>query len=154
MNIFKRILSYSVFYLIQFSWGLLSNIVGLVLALWMLITGHKPHRCGPYIYFVALELPGSIEGGVFYIANTVNAYTHLHEMGHGLQNMVWGPLMLFVISIPSAIRFWYRTWYWEHKFPTTGKTLPSYDSIWFEGQATTWGIKMWSTHWINAKKNI
>lgn len=151
MKTFNKILSYIVFYLIQFTWGLLHNLVGSVLALWMVVTKHKIRRCGPFFYFLAPELPGSIEGGVFYIANTIGAHSHLHEMGHGLQNMVWGPLMIFVIVIPSAIRFWYREWYWKNKFPITGKALPEYDSIWFEGQATKWGTKVCYKAWLNRK---
>ena len=152
MKTFNKVLSYIVFYLIQFTWGIVYNLVGLVLATWMLITGHKPYRCGPYIYFLAPELPGSIDGGVFYIAGSTSANTNLHEMGHGLQNMVWGPLMVFVIVIPSTVRFWYREWYWENRFPITGKALPLYDSIWFEGQATRWGTKVMSVAWLNRKQ--
>ena len=151
MNTFTRVLSYIVFYLIQFTWGLLHNLVGIVLAIWMLVTKHKPYRCGPYIYFKAPELSGSIDGGIFYVAASSGASTNLHEMGHGLQNLCWGPLMVFVICIPSAVRFWWREWYWKHKYPVTGKALPPYDAIWFEGQATRWGTKMWSTYWLNRK---
>ena len=152
MKTFNKVLSYIVFYLIQFTWGIIHNLIGLVLAAWMLITQHKPHRCGPYIYFLAPELPGSIDGGVFYIAGSTSAHINLHEMGHGLQNMIWGPLMLFVIVIPSFTRFWYREWYWKNKYPITGKALPEYDAIWFEGQATRWGTKVMSVAWLNRKK--
>lgn len=44
--------------------------------------------------------------------------------------------MLFVITIPSAIRYWYR----ELKYHRKGLVPPTmYDDIWFEGQATRWG---------------
>ena len=152
MRIFTRILSYIVFYLIQFTWGILQNLIGVVLAIWMLITGHKPHMCDPYIYFLEPNLSGSINGGVFIVTCTTFASTNLHEMGHGLQNLCWGPLMVFVISIPSFVRFWYREWYWKYKFPITGKALPDYDAIWFEGQATKWGTKVMSVAWLNRKK--
>lgn len=152
MKNFTKILSYIVFYLIQFTWGIIHNLIGLVLAVWMLVTGHKPYRCGPYIYFIEPNLPGCIDGGIVFVTSTTNATTNLHEMGHGLQNLIWGPLMLFVIVIPSATRFWYREWYWKNKYPITGKALPDYDAIWFEGQATRWGTKMWSNHWLNRKK--
>lgn len=153
MKTFNKILSYIVFYLIQFTWGLLHNIVGLVLAIWMLVTGHKPHRCGPYFYFVDENLPGSIDGGIVFITSSpANASVNLHEMGHGLQNMCWGPLMLFVVCIPSCVRFWLREWYWKYKYPITGKALPDYDAIWFEGQATKWGTKVMSVAWTNRKR--
>ena len=69
-------------------------------------------------------------------------------MGHGIQNLYWGPLMIFVIVIPSVTRFWYREWYWKYRYPKTGKALPPYDSIWFEGQATKLGAKYWTSYWI------
>lgn len=56
-----------------------------------------------------------------------------HEAGHGLQNIIFGPFQIILVSIPSAIRFWYR----ELKYYRKGKTPPTdYDSVWFEGMAT------------------
>ena len=148
METIKKILSYFIFYLIQFTWGILHNIIGIVLAIWMLITGHKPHLCGPYIYFVNEKFAGCVDGGIFFVTTNQSATsTNLHEMGHGLQNLIWGPLMVFVICIPSCIRFWYRVWYYEKKYPKTGIALEPYDAIWFEGQATRWGAKYWSHIW-------
>lgn len=46
--------------------------------------------------------------------------------------------MPFVISIPSAIRYWYREILSRVDFQKY-KQLPDYDAIWFEGQATRWG---------------
>ena len=60
--------------------------------------------------------------------------TLAHEIGHSIQNSIWGPLFLPVIGIPSAIRYWYR------KTPLYKKKT-DYDAIWFEGQATAWGSK-------------
>jgi hypothetical protein len=58
-----------------------------------------------------------------------------------LQNLIWGPLFPFVIAIPSAIRYWYRElkYYRKGLYPDT-----DYDSIWFEGQATKWGNKVYN----------
>lgn len=70
-----------------------------------------------------------------------------HEYGHSIQVMIWGPLWLFVVAIPSVIRFWYREWYYKHKYFTTRKSLPPYDSIWFEGQATRWGNRAFENEW-------
>ena len=61
-----------------------------------------------------------------------------HEFGHAVQNCYWGILMPFVICIPSAIRYWYRRYMTSvKKIPES--TLPDYDSVWFEGQATRLG---------------
>ena len=58
-----------------------------------------------------------------------------HESGHGIQNLLFGPLMPFVVSIPSAIRYWYREYLMKVK-KIKCWNLPDYDSIWFEGTAT------------------
>jgi hypothetical protein len=65
-----------------------------------------------------------------------------HECGHGLQNIMFGPLFIFIIFIPSCIRYWYRELRYERKgiMPPT-----SYDSIWFEGWATELGKKYVAT---------
>ena len=65
-----------------------------------------------------------------------------HEAGHGIQNIIYGVLFPFIVAIPSFIRYWYREYkvivkkvdYWS---------LPDYDSIWFEGQATRLGDKIY-----------
>ena len=60
--------------------------------------------------------------------------TRNHEHGHAVQNAVYGVLMPFIVCIPSATRYWCR----RTKDPST---LPPYDSVWFERQATEWGSK-------------
>ena len=74
-----------------------------------------------------------------------DARMNSHEAGHGLQNIIWGPLMLFVISIPSFIRFWYREFQMKK-----GKKLKPYDSIWLEAQASNWGWE--HIHMSNLKR--
>lgn len=64
----------------------------------------------------------------------------MHEWGHGIQNIILGPLMPFLVAIPSCIRYWYRELLvrsGEKKYAD----LPDYDSIWFEGWATKLGKK-------------
>ena len=82
---------------------------------------------------------GGLELGCFFLCDeTAPEHTLQHEAGHGLQNCIWGPLMPFVICIPSAIRYWYRTYTYKTN-PDKYWTLPDYDAVWFEGQATKWG---------------
>lgn len=57
-----------------------------------------------------------------------------HEVGHSIQNCFFGPFMLFIVTIPSIVRYWYR------KF-NKNKPLPPYDAIWFESMATKLGNK-------------
>jgi hypothetical protein len=65
-------------------------------------------------------------------------YTKQHEVGHSVQNCFFGPLMPFIVSIPSVIRYWYRRIRREIGKPP--KT--TYDSVWYEGTATTLGNKV------------
>lgn len=84
------------------------------------------------------------EGGIFIFSNTNNIFMDdnllHHEFGHNVpQALVCGPLHIFLSTIPSIIRFWYRE-YQAKK----GKSLNAYDAIWFEKTATEWGTK-----WFN-----
>lgn len=135
MKTFKTI----IFWFLSLTWGLPMTLMGAVVALALLITGHKPKRFHHSIYFEVGENWGGFEaGGFFFTDKTPSLHTKQHESGHGLQNIVLGPLMPFVVSIPSAIRYWYRR-IKQKRNPSV--ILPPYDSIWFEGQATRLGEK-------------
>lgn len=139
----KRFLSYLGFWLISLTWGCIMTTIGLVVAFFLLITGHRPHLMGPNVYFEVGNGWGGFEcGGFFVVAKNSSILTKWHECGHGLQNLIWGPLMPFVVSIPSAIRYWYRKYLIRFK-KVKYYDLPDYDSIWFEGQATKWGTKVY-----------
>lgn len=141
--IFKRIL----FYIISFTWGGVMTGIGLLVLLVTLPFG----KFGIYhgrIYKRIGKNWGGVELGCFFLCDkTAGEHTIEHECGHGLQNCLWGPLMPFVICIPSAIRYWYREFIWRFNREKFNK-LPEYDAIWFEGQATKWGKKYVSTDLI------
>ena len=142
----KKVLSYIVYWVISLTWGSVMTVIGLLTAIVLLVTGHKPHRFGPNIYFVVGDSWGGLELGAFFLVSKYHSIDTLyHEAGHGLQNLIWGPLMPFVISIPSAIRYWYRRYLLDKGV----NNLPDYDSIWFEGQATRWGKKLYSEVEVN-----
>lgn len=127
------------YYLIQFTWGLLMNIVGSLVFLVLIVFGKKkPQKFHNCWYIAVGERWGGLELGTFFLIDEdVNPYTMQHEAGHGLQNLIWGPLYPFVIGIPSAFRYHYRNFKFWVGIPV--KTF--YDEIWFEGQATRWGKK-------------
>lgn len=132
-----KMLSKGLYYLLSFTWGLPLTLVGGLVALFLLIKGRRPSRFGWCLYFeVANDNWGGFNmGPIFLCERNPDWWTKKHEFGHSIQNCFWGPLMIFVITIPSAIRYWFRII--QEKF---GKTnLPPYDSIWFEGQATKLG---------------
>lgn len=195
----KKFLSYFVYWLIQCTWGLPMTLIGAIAALGLLISGHKPKHLGPTVYFEVGESWGGLELGGFFLCDKHSPLeTKYHECGHSLQNMIWGPLMPFVVCIPSAARYWLfnlnspltraiyvsllllagiavstggavvfaliggfktivilfevlRMYFisltiWLNVFQSpqfyNGKR-PDYDAVWFEGQATRWGMKVY-----------
>lgn len=127
------------------------NIFGALCLFAAWITGEKIYRCGPYVYAYSKFCKNcAFEAGMFFILGYGCESSAPHEMGHGIQNMMFGLLMPFIVSIPSAVRFWIR----EYK-SKKGEVLPPYDSVWFEHTATVWGHKyfgtMWNEHLLNRK---
>lgn len=128
----------SIYYLLQFTWGIIMNIFGLIGAGIMLALGHKPIRHGGSLMFVVGENWGGVSLGMFtFVSNAATERTRNHEFGHSLQNAVFGPLFPFIVAIPSFIRC-------QQFNSNIKKGIPNkepYDAIWFEGQATEWGTK-------------
>lgn len=137
--------SRATYYSLQWTWGILMNIIGLFVMLYALI---RKWPITKYRNAVLIETPsetyGGINFGMFLVIGKGQYRSAPHEYGHGMQNLNWGPLMPFVISLPSAIRFWYR----ELKYNRKGLTPPTkYDDIWFEKQATEYGKKAEANTW-------
>ena len=141
---FKKILKTILFWLVSFTWGLPLTLIGTFGALYMLITGHKAYRYGYFIYFVTNTHGCAFEGGPFFFVSgdcRFNEQIKAHEVGHGsIQNWVFGPLTVFVCTIPGVVRFWYRK-YLKRIKGKKESDLPPYESIWFERTATEWGLK-------------
>ena len=139
----KKILFYIIYWLLSLTWGAIMTIIGTIGALALLITKHNPKTLGPNVYFeVGKGWGGMSLGPFFFCGKDSPLSTKYHEAGHGLQNILYGPLMPFIVCIPSAVRYHYRNWLYKHN-PKKYFNLPDYDSIWFEGQATKWGTKMY-----------
>lgn len=129
------------FYLISLTWGLPMTLFGVVCGLVLLVTGHKPKRFHCFIYFEVGENWGGFGAGCFFFCSK-NSPFHLkqHESGHGIQNLIFGVFMPFVVSIPSCVRYWYREWL-VRSGRKKQSALPEYDSVWFEGMASRLGKK-------------
>jgi hypothetical protein len=192
-------LSYTIYWLLQCTWGIIMTLIGGVAALVVMALGYKPRTLGPNVYFVIGHNWGGVNfGPFFFCCEEADAHTLYHEAGHGLQNIMWGPLFPFIIAIPSVVRYWVRlmptrlkkglfnaffllisfvvltglillTGPWLHlHWLTIGLeflrgyfllvslwltlfeipkydccVVPEYDSIWFEGQATKLGTKVY-----------
>lgn len=126
------------YYVLSWTWGIFMTAVGCLVGGFLSFL-HEPcsHKHG--WYFVVGEGWGGVSlGPITIVSREYDQHTLDHEFGHSLQNCVYGPLTIFLVAIPSAVRYWYRKWL-RATFPM--KTLPSYYSIWFEDQASRWGEK-------------
>lgn len=139
------------FWFLSFTWGLPMTLIGCFVALVLILTKHKPKKWLYGYYFEVGKNWGGFEMGPFFVYNNPsNEHGRNHEFGHGIQNCFFGPFTPFVISIPSAIRYWYREYLVKVK-KKKYSDLPDYDSIWFEGQATKIGYEY--MNWLQGKKS-
>lgn len=124
------------FYLLQFTWGLPVNIVGLLLFLCCRKHFHSESFCNGVVTY----LPGDRGGlslGIFIFLSTQDIRSlRIHEYGHTVQCLFLGSLYWIIVMIPSAI--------WYHFFAGYRKkhSIP-YDALYCERWATAWG-KQWS----------
>lgn len=125
------------FYFLNFTWGLPMNIIGGLVAATLLLANGHPTRHKNDVHFELGKNWGGVSLGIFFLTQTGSS-EHLrdHEYGHSIQNAIYGPFMIVLVAIPSFIRYWYRElfFYRRGKEPKT-----SYESIWFERQATNFG---------------
>jgi len=125
------------FWSIQLTSGILLTAMGVLFTLVLLLTGHKSQFFGYAIYTEVGRHGGGVNlGGFFFVQQGASTRLTCHEYGHSFQNLWFGPLTPFVITIPSALRYHYRN-YKEGK----GHSLPPYDAFWCEKWATDLGKK-------------
>lgn len=109
MQKFLKVIKTIGYWFVSCTWGIIITLLGLLVSLGMLISGHKPHKFGYGFYFEFGEGWGGLElGPVFIVSKDAAEVTKQHEAGHGYQNLWFGPFMPLLISIPSAIRYWHR----------------------------------------------
>jgi len=125
------------YWFIQSTWGFCLTAIGGVLTLLFLLAGLRPKVFGYSVYVeVGKQWGGLNLGGFFFVQKGASLSLKRHEYGHSFQNLGLGPLMPFLITIPSAIRYHYRN-YKQRK----GCSLKAYDAFWCEKWATDLGYK-------------
>lgn len=139
-----KILTKSEYYRLSFTKGLLMNIIGAIAALFVLITGHAPHKHGGSIMFYIGEGWGGLSLGMFsFVCKNAPERTKNHEFGHSIQNCMYGPAFITKVFIPSCKRYWE----FRNNIKNGIPNKESYDAAWFEGEATRLGtdtIKAWN----------
>ena len=95
-------------WIISLTWGFPMTLVGLFAILILSIRGKRFKKFGPIICFPITDGWGLNLGVVAIVPKDFNFNTNCHEFGHCLQACLFGPIMPFVIAIPSVVRFWFR----------------------------------------------
>lgn len=95
------------YYILQWSWGIIQNIVGFCVFLANVRRGH--FRYNGAVVTVWKSRRGSMGLGMFiFISESAmnvehREFTLMHEYGHTLQSIILGPLFLPVIGLPSLL---------------------------------------------------
>ena len=132
----------SLYLFIQVTWGILTFLAGLFVTVfirifvssaetrkngWGLITSFGGNWGG-------LSLGPFAFCGRYTVGSSFYEHTRRHEFGHSIQVLFMGPFFIFIVAIPSAIRYWYYRL-------TPNNPHKTYDAVWFEGTATRWGSR-------------
>ena len=97
------------FYAIQWTHGVLQNLLGAVIALFVKLR-HPDRKSERFRYARVFRWnqPGSMSLGMFLFlgkyGESEERYVIRHEYGHSLQSLILGPLYLPVIGLPSFLR--------------------------------------------------
>jgi hypothetical protein len=141
----RRVIKKTFYYSIQWTWGILMNLIGLGAFIIAKINKWpiENYRNATAIYHPTL-CGGMSLGSFLIIGKGCKKRTASHEYGHSIQNMQWGPLMPFVIGIPTIVRYCYR----KLKYNKKNLAPPTkYEEVWFEKQATEYGRRAVSNIW-------
>lgn len=132
--VFKAPSSKVTFYVLAFTWGLPTVAFGLLVGLILILCGRRPKRYGWEWCFEFESIGWGLELGVLFIAPRDpmgEEDVHMHEHGHGIQNIYLGIFNPLVVFIPSVVRFWYR----EFRDLIGKPCTTDYSDIWFEKSA-------------------
>lgn len=133
------------YYILNYTWGLITTLFGWLVYLFIKVF-LKNKICDEGKFGVCRYLMlglnwGGLEIGVNFLISAGMGdewtyHTKCHETGHTFQNAIWGPFAIFLIYIPSVIRYWYQTIRSKH-----GKPNVEYDCFWAEESATDIGTQ-------------
>lgn len=127
----KNKLKITLFWLLSLTWGLALTLLGFIFLLINLltlsITDVKIVE-GRIVFRSRLMFGGICLGGFIFVSKDAGIGIVYHEIGHSVQNILWGLLFLPVIGIPSIV--------------CAAIGIKNYEDLWFERQATTIGNKI------------
>lgn len=140
------------YYVLQFTWNLPMTLFGGILALIALIAkcfGVKV-EFGKFYWVgfakIGPDYWGGCDTGLFFLRDHKSEGDLMsHEWGHTFEGVVLGPLFIFLVAIPSAVRWWID-WFKQKK---TGQGI-DYNAFWAEDAASACGN--WAVAQLNEKK--
>ncbi len=141
----------TVLYIIwQWTWGFLHSFVGFVLRLMYIGHPHEWRRGACLTMYDKARSPikdlGCISLGMFIFIGMPEGGGHheeqiergvAHEYGHTIQSLIYGPLYLFVVGIPSLV--WSARYYGNKRFYNEKNIY--YTSRFPESEAEAFGRK-------------
>lgn len=89
------------YHLVQFTWGLPQNIIGLIMYLFLFKRKH--FRYGHAYVRVWKNKTSLSMGQYLFVSEKYNRYLLNHEYGHTYQSLYLGPLYLILVGIPSVL---------------------------------------------------
>ncbi len=104
-----KIIKSVLFYLWQFTYGILQNLIGLgMLAVYKAKGAKSEWFHNALITYIDRKNFGGVSLGMFIFVNAKRKGDDLHDLkiheyGHTVQTMILGPLWLLVIAVPSFI---------------------------------------------------
>jgi len=131
------------YYILACTWGIIMTLVGVIVTIVLGLgkifwTNNIKFEKYYWVYLIKAgpEYWGGFETGLMFVRDQKSSDWHInpHEFGHTFQSCLLGPLMPFIVSLPSATRYWY-----QEIRSRKGKDNKEYDAIWFEDSATQCG---------------
>lgn len=149
---FKRTLFTILFWALSCSWGLIMTLIGFItLIVCKVFLKGTIHKNGCSIITEVGGNWGGVSLGAFTFCGkyctgseeikNIQFFesTRRHEFGHSIQNCLFGPLFIFLIAIPSAIRY-QKAMSLQRKGEYVSDEW--YESFWGESLATKWGTEV------------
>jgi hypothetical protein len=135
------------YYILNFTWGIIGTILGYILTLCLLPRYYYFQKnYNTYVMKTTIGSPqkgyswGFSLGTATFVSKNATQYNgstlYEHEFGHTCQNAVLGPFQLFLVDIPSMIRYWHRIAVVRRGHLNS----KDHDDIWFEHSATIIGV--------------
>ena len=122
----------SKFYKLSFTWGIILSFLGVLVCGALMLAGYKPKKYDNCYYIAVGKNWGGLEFGWFFLTDTnESTFIKNHELGHGYQNIKYGPLT-FILWIIAAARY---------QLKHLGVKIDYY-KWWYEAEANTIGNKI------------